>query len=344
MHAPEFVRTTDELEELLSRPTEAVVEQFGRRPGDVLLLGAGGKIGPSLARMAWRACRAAGSARTVYAVSRFSDRGVQARLESIGVRTISCDLLDRTAVQRLPDAADVLYLPGMKFGSSDQVARTWAMNTYLPSLICEKYGHSQIAAFSTGNVYGLAPVADGGSRESDPPRPFGEYAISCLGRERIFEYFSRTQRTPVTVIRLNYACELRYGVLVDLAQRIQTGQTIPLETGYFNVIWQGDSNAAALLSLLHASSPPFVLNLSGLEQLSVREVALQLGDRLSKAVQFTGVESPTAYLSYAATARRLFGPPTIGVGQLLDWVADWVRRGGERYEKPTHFEVRDGNF
>jgi nucleoside-diphosphate-sugar epimerase len=344
MPAPEPIRTTEELEELLSRPTESVIEQFGRREGDVILLGAGGKIGPSLTRMAWRACQAAGVKRTVYAVSRFSDRRVQSSLEGVGVRTLACDLLDRTAVQNLPDAADVLYLPGMKFGSSDQVARTWAMNTYLPALICERYQRSRIVAFSTGNIYGLTPVAGGGSQETDTPQPLGEYAITCLGRERMFEYFSDRQKTPVTLVRLNYACELRYGVLVDLARRIQAGEAIPLDMGYFNVIWQADSNAAALQSFRHAASPPFVVNISGADRLSVREVATQLGQRLGKSVRFTGAETATALLSQTTTAQRLFGPPTVGIHQMIDWVADWVARGGEHYGKPTHFEVRDGSF
>lgn len=328
----------------MSEPTPAVIETFGRREGDVVVLGAAGKMGPSLARMAHRACQAAGSKRRVMAVSRFTNQQEAAKLAGWGIETVQCDLLDKSAIERLPAAADVLYLAGTKFGSTGQEARLWVMNSYLPALVCRKYRHSRIVAFSTGNVYGMAPAAAGGSKESDPPNPVGEYAMSCLGRERVFEYFSCNLGIPVTLIRLNYACDLRYGVLVDLAQRIQAGAPVDLTTSYFNTIWQGDANAMTLLSFAHVASPPCVLNVTGPEELSVREVSLELGRLLDRPVRFQGAESPTALLSNAARARERFGPPRVTAAELMRWVADWIQRGGPTLGKPTRFERRDGVF
>jgi nucleoside-diphosphate-sugar epimerase len=338
------IQTVEQLEELLSEPTKLVVELMRRLHGDIILLGAAGKIGPSLARMARRASDLAGVRRRVIGVSRFSAPEEQARFHAHGIETIRCDLLDESAVAQLPPAPNVIYLAGLKFGSTADTARTWAMNAYLPSIVCRKYRSSRIVAFSTGTVYGLAPRTGGGSRETDPPQPVGEYAMSCLGRERLFEYFSRESKIPVALIRLFYACELRYGVLVDLAQRIFTGESIDLAMGCFNIIWQGDNNAMTLLAFDYVASPPFVINLTGPEILSIREASITLGRLLGKTPRFHGEELETACLGNAAPAHRLFGQPTVSAVQLIAWVADWVKRGGETLGKPTHFEVRDGKF
>jgi len=308
------------------------------------VLGVAGKMGPSLARMARRASDLAGTRRRIIGVARFSMAGSEAELQRYGVETIRCDLLDEGACQRLPDAANVLYLAGMKFGATGQESLTWAMNTHLPALACRKFAHSRIVAFSTGNIYGLVSPSSGGAREADPPAPVGEYAMSCLGRERIFEHFSRTQGTPVALIRLNYACDLRYGVLVDLARKVLLGAPVDLSMGWFNTLWQGDANAMTLQCLAHVASPPLVLNLTGPESLNVRETCERLGELLGRKAVFTGTEAPTALLSNAGRACRFFGQPRVSADQLLAWVAGWLRQGGATLNKPTHFEARDGRF
>lgn len=338
------IQTVEQLEELLSEPTEPVVELMRRLQGDILLLGAAGKIGPSLARMARRATDVAGVHRRIIGVSRFSHAEEQARFHAHGIETVRCDLLDESAAAQLPQAPNVIYLAGLKFGSTEDAAQTWGMNTYLPSIVCRTYQASRIVAFSTGTVYGLTPRTLGGSRETDAPQPVGEYAMSCLGRERMFEYFSRVWNIPVALIRLFYACELRYGVLVDLALKIVTGDPIDLSMGCFNILWQGDCNAMTLLAFDHVASPPFVLNLTGPEMLDVREVSLILGRLIGRTPQFRGAELETACLGNATPAYRLFGLPRVSAAQLIEWVADWVKRGGRNLGKPTHFEVRDGRF
>ena len=338
------IRDVDELEELLSQPTEAVVRTLGVLDGDIVILGVGGKMGPTLARMAKRASEIAGVSRRVIGVSRFSSSKLEQQLQSWGVETMRCDLLDRNALSELPDAANVVYMAGMKFGSTGQEPLTWAMNSFLPGLVSERYRKSRIAAFSTGNVYGLSPVSAGGSREGDPLNPAGEYAMSCLGRERIFEHFSRTEHIKMSILRLNYATELRYGVLVDIAQRVFTGQAVPLSMGYLNAIWQGDASAMSLQSLACVSEPPFVVNIAGPELLSVHRVAEEFGKQLRKPVRFEGVESKDALLSDAKKSYALFGHPSVAAEQMMTWIADWVNRGGETLAKPTHFEERAGRF
>jgi dTDP-4-dehydrorhamnose reductase len=341
---PERIENLDRLEALLSEPTAEVVDVVGRVKGDLLLLGVGGKMGPSLARMAKRASEAAGVPRRVIGVSRFKTNGLARQLERDGIETIPCDLLDPAAVEALPEAANVIYMVGMKFGTTGQEATTWAMNSFLPGLICQRFSRSRIAAFSTGNVYGLTEINAGGSREEDPPEPVGEYAMSCLGRERVLEHFSRVQHIPMSVIRLNYACELRYGVLVDLAQKIRADQPVDLSMGYLNTIWQGDANAMALQCLEQVQSPPWLINITGPECLSVRDVSEKLGRLLGKEVRFTGVESDRALLANSRRAIQLFGEPRVSVDQLLGWVAEWSRQGGPTLGKPTHFESLDGRF
>lgn len=338
------IADVEQLEVLLSEPTPGAIDTLRRLDGDLVLLGVGGKMGPTLARMARRASDLAGVKRRVIGVSRFSSPEEERKLQAHSVETIRCDLLDEDAVARLPDAPNVVFMTGMKFGSTGQEAMTWAMNAHLPSIVCKKWRRSRIVAFSTGNVYGLVPVSSGGSREGDALNPIGEYAMSCLGRERMFEHFSRTLGIPMALVRLNYACELRYGVLVDLAQKVWRNEPIDLGMGHFNVIWQGDANAMSLQAFELLASPAAVVNLAGPELLSVRAVATDLGKRMFKTPRFAGTESDTALLSDAQPVLKRFGPPRVSADQLLTWVADWVMRGGPTLGKPTHFESRDGRF
>ncbi len=338
------LQTTAELETLLSEPTEAVIEMMRRLAGDIIFLGVAGKMGPTLARMAKRADDAAGTRRRIIGVSRFSTETEMENLRAHGIETIRCDLLDEAAVAKLPEAAHVVFMAGMKFGATGHESLTWAMNTWLPAIVCKKFPRSRMAAFSTGNVYGLTPLAGGGSRETDPPKPVGEYAMSCLGRERIFEHFSRAHGLAVSIFRLNYACELRYGVLVDIAGQVWRGEPVNLTMGHFNAIWQADANACALLTLEHASSPPFVINVAGVQPLHVREVAEAFGKKMNKPVAFASSESSSALLSNASRSVDLFGAPRVTTGQMIDWIANWFSGGGETLGKPTHFENREGKF
>ena len=339
-----FIRDEAQLEEHLSQPTEGVVRMMRTLAGDIVVLGVAGKMGPTVARRAKRASEAAGAKRRVIGVSRFSSPELQRQLEQWGVETIRCDLLDRNALAALPDARNVVYMAGMKFGSTGQEWRTWAMNTFLPGLVADRYRASRIVVFSTGNIYGLSAVSRGGSREEDEPNPAGEYAMSCLGRERIFEHFSRTNQTKMAIIRLNYASELRYGVLLDIAQKVYDGRPVSLSMGYLNTIWQRDASAMSLESLAHASAPANVLNITGPETLSVRELAEGFAARMGKAVSFEGTESNDALLSNGSKAFALFGKPEVSIGYMLDWTAHWVARGGTTLAKPTHFEERAGRF
>nr|WP_255551155.1 NAD-dependent epimerase/dehydratase family protein [Granulicella sp. dw_53] len=307
-------------------------------------MGVGGKMGPTLARMAKRASDLAGISRRVIGISRFTSASLPAQLHSWGVETHSCDLLDRTAYVDLPEAPNVVFMAGMKFGSTNQEARTWAMNTFMPGLVSERYRDSRIAAFSTGNIYGLSSINLGGSLETDELNPVGDYAMSCLGRERIFEYFSRTYDIPLSIVRLNYATELRYGVLLDIAERVLAGRPVSLHMGHLNTIWQADATAMSLQSLLYASSPPFIINIAGPELMSVQRIARNFAERFNTDVRFEGVESGDAILSNAQKSFELFGYPTVSVNQMIAWIADWTTHGGEKLGKPTHFEVRSGNF
>jgi len=339
-----LIETVEDLEERLSRPTPEVVRLFAGLEGDVAVLGVGGKMGPTLARMACRAIAESGRPRTVYGVARFSQPGLRPSLEEAGVQTLPCDLLDREAVQSLPDVPNVIFMAGMKFGSTGAEAMTWAMNTYVPALVAEKYRSARIVVFSTGNVYPLMPVAQGGATEQTPVAPIGEYAQSALGRERIFEYFSRQFGAKIAIFRLNYAVELRYGILLDVAQKIAAGIPVDLTMGNANVIWQGDANAVALRCLALAQSPPITLNVTGPETLSIRQVALRLGDLMGKDPILEGCESETALLSNAAQAHALFGYPKVPPDHVIQWVAHWVMIGGPTLNKPTHYEIRDGRF
>jgi nucleoside-diphosphate-sugar epimerase len=340
----ERIAGIEELEERLSQPTPGAVKALAGIAGDIIVLGAGGKMGPSLVRMAKRASDEAGVKRRVYAVSRFSNPRLIEELAAAGAEPISCDLLDEDKVMSLPDAPNVIYMAGTKFGTTGNEPQTWAMNAYLPGVACRRYRGSRIVAFSSGNIYGLVPVASGGSKESDLPQPVGEYAWSVLGRERVFQYFCAANRTPGVLIRLNYACELRYGVLVDIAQKVFSGAPVSLGIGHLNTIWQQDANAMVLQSLARAAVPACILNLTGPETLRVRDVAERFATLMGRTVSFEGEESSSALLNDSSLAHRLFGPPHMGAGQLTELVADWVMRGGDSLGKPTHFESRDGRF
>jgi nucleoside-diphosphate-sugar epimerase len=338
------VRDLDHLEDLLSEPTDGVVDTVRRLEGDVVVLGVGGKMGPSLARMLKRAADEAGVRKRVIGVSRFSSADLPRQLQAWGIETIAADLLDPDQLEKLPRVPNVVYMAGMKFGTTGQSARTWAMNAVLPAYVCRRFRGSRIVAFSTGNVYPMVPVTSGGATEADEPQPVGEYAQSCLGRERVFEHFSRTDGTPVALIRLNYAVEMRYGVLVDMAQRVLAGETIDVTMGNLNCIWQADANAMSIQAFDHAASPPFVLNVTGPEVVSVRRTCEELARGMDTTVSFSGVESPTAYLNNAQLSHRLFGYPRVNIQQVVQWTAEWVQRGGQSLGKPTHFEARDGKF
>jgi nucleoside-diphosphate-sugar epimerase len=341
---PNSIRDVEELEEILSRPTPGATQAMGALEGDIIVLGAGGKMGPTLVRMAKRASDTAGMKRRVIGVARFSNSSFEQHLQSWGVETLRCDLLDQESHAKLPDAANVIFMAGMKFGTTGQEPLTWAINSFLPGLIAHRYRHSRIAVFSTGNVYGLSAVSKGGSCEADDLNPSGEYAMSCLGRERMFEHFSRANETKMTILRLNYAAELRYGVLLDIALAVHAGRPVRISMGYLNAIWQADASAMSLQSLVHASSPPNVINITGPELLHVRSVAEEFGKKLKRSITFEGTESNDALLSNAEKSYRLFGGPHVSAQQMIDWIADWVSSGGGTLAKPTHFEERAGRF
>ena len=344
MEMPGAIRDIAHLEELLSEPSDAAVDAMRRANGDVIVLGVAGKMGPTLARMARRAMDAAGRSHRVIGVSRFSSPNQRRTMEAFGVETIRCDLLDESAVARLPDVPHVVFMAGRKFGSTGNEPLTWAMNAHVPALVCARYRSSRIVVFSTGNVYGFTPHGGGGSREDDRPAPIGEYAMSCLARERMVEYFSDAVGIPVAILRLNYATEMRYGVLVDLARRVSRSEPVDVTMGYFNTIWQGDANAMALAALTHATTPASIINIAGPEEISVRRAASELARLLDTDVTFTGREADDALLSNGARGWALLGRPRVDVERLIAWIADWTRRGGDDLGKPTQFESRAGRF
>ncbi len=339
-----LIENEQQLEDKLSAPNDEDIAFMRRLTGDVIVLGAGGKMGPSLARLARRATDAAGVRRRVIAVSRFSDRGSREELEDAGVETISCDLIDCNEVAKLPDCENVLFLAGRKFGSSGRSDLTWAMNTIAPANAAYHYCDSRIVAFSTGNVYPFVVVGSGGSVETDEPQPRGEYAQSCLGRERVFEFFSLECGTKCLIFRLNYAVDLRYGVLVDIARKVYDGRAVDLTVGHFNAIWQGDANSYALRSLELCESPPRFLNVTGPEIVSVRDTAEFYARRFGREAVFSGQKSGEALLNNASLCRRLLGEAGATIEELMEWVARWVETGGRSLNKPTKFEVSDGKF
>jgi len=339
-----LIHSEEQLEQMLSTPSRRLIEDVRRLDGDIMLLGAGGKMGPTLAKLAVEAMRAAGVDKKVYAVSRFSEPGLMDKLAAGGVEAISCDLLDDEALQALPDVPNVIFMAGTKFGTTGKEHLTWAMNTYLPGRVARKFRSSRIVVFSTGNVYPLTPVKQGGACESQSPAPVGEYGQSCLGRERMFEHFSRAYGTPICIYRLNYAIDLRYGVLLEIAKSVASGQPVDLTMGHFNCIWQGDANEIAIRALLACGTPPAVYNVTGPETVSVRYAAEELGRRLGKQPIYTSEESSEALLSNASAAMQRFGYPSVALQTLFDWTAAWVKRDGKTINKPTHFQEREGKF
>ena len=336
--------TEADLEDVLSAPTTAVVAALGRVAGDILIAGVGGKMGPSLARLAVRASQAAGVQRRVIGVSRFSNAATREALEEAGVDTVACDVFDRLAVDRVPDASNIVFMVGRKFGTGTDQPATWATNAYLPGLIAERYAGSRIVAFSTGNVYPLSPASGQGPTEDANVAPIGEYAQAAIASERVLEFFSRRHRTPMTILRLNYAIEPRYGVLRDIADRVFAGQPIDLGTGFVNVIWQRDANAIALRALEHCTSPPFVLNVTGFPAVAVRDLAVAFAERFGVEPRLEGVEGSMALLSNASRCRDLYGEPPVAIDEMVDRVAAWVAAGGRSLHRATHFQEREGRF
>jgi nucleoside-diphosphate-sugar epimerase len=338
------IRTIDELEERLSRPNAADVACARRLGGDVAIIGAGGKMGPSLARKVKRAFDEAGVHRRVAAISTGWEPAAAAALSSAGVETIECDCLDRRALDALSSFPNVLYLVGRKFGTEGRTDLTWAINSLAPAMVAERFSASRLVVFSSGNLYGMVPAAGGGSRETDRPNPVGEYAQSCLARERIVEYFSRERGLRCVLFRLNYSVDLRYGVLMDVGHRVHDGETIDLRVPCANVIWQGDANSYAFRCLELADSPPRVLNVTGPERVSIRELAGWFGRRFGRAPRLVEPEGDSALLSDASACHAALGVPEVPLATLREWAARWIEAGGERLSKPTKYEVADGRY
>jgi len=328
------------LEDILSEPTEATKKVLANLSGDIVVLGAGGKMGPTLAMM----LKKASPDKKIYAVSRFSDKAVRSRIEQAQIKTIEVDLLDESNYNKLPDAENVFYLAGMKFGSTGNQPLTWAMNSYMPALVAKHYKDSRIAAYSTGNVYPLVETTGGGATEETLPEPIGEYAQSCLGRERMFEYFSQLYKTPVTLIRLNYANEPRYGIIVDLTFKILNDEPIDLTMGAVNLIWQRDANDYIIRSISLAKSPPAVLNVTGPETILIRGLAQIIGDTLERKPKFISQEAESALLSDASYCHRIFGLPQTTLEQMVAMIGRWVAAGKKTLNKPTKYEIRNGKF
>lgn len=339
------ISTIAELDEALSRPTPGVLDTLRQLDGDLMILGAGGKMGPTLARMVRRGLDEIGQTqRRVIAVSRFSSASAVQSLHQHGVETIACDLMDRASVNSLPDVPNVIFMAGQKFGTSDAPELTWAMNTLVPAIVAERFAKSRIVVFSTGCVYPLMPTDGPGAREDAPLTPPGEYANSCVGRERVFEHFAKQHGTRVLMFRLCYAIDLRYGVLMDVAQKVASGQPVDVSMGYANVIWQGDASARAIQCLVHTSSPPMALNVTSLERVSIRDLAHRFGEKLGRAPIITGNENSIAWIWDAGRSYELFGPPTVSLDEMIDATVYWLMIGGHTMGKPTHFEVQDGQF
>ncbi len=339
-----MLKTTSELTEFMTRPSARLVEDLKRLKGDIMILGAGGKVGPAMAVLAKRGVEAAGTGAKVYAASLFDRPDAPDTMRSAGVEVIEADLSDPKQLAALPEAENIIFMVGKKFGTEGNESLTWHINVILPYLVAERFPRSRIVAFSTGNVYGMAPVVSGGFCEDDVPHPIGEYAETCLGRERILEHCSVQNQTPMLIFRLNYAIDLRYGVLYDIANAIVEGRPIDVSQGVFNCIWQGDVCEFAIRSLLRTAVPPEKLNVSSPEAISIRWAAKELGKRLGKEPTFTGEEVQSALFSNCQKMVRMMGAPSVGILELIDMVAQWVQQGGEVISAPTHFETTNGTY
>ena len=337
---PQTIADISALDDLLCRPSQALIDDLRKVDGDIMILGVGGKMGPTLAGLA----KAATPDRKVIGVARFSEPGVKEWLQARSIETIHCDLLDEAAIETLPKAPNIIFMAGRKFGAEGNLALTWAMNAHVPALVAQAFPSSRIVAFSTGCVYPFVPVDGRGSDESMPLNPPGEYAQSCVGRERMFEYFSQQQGTPGRLFRLNYAIDMRYGVLHDIATKVLTGKPIDVSLGHVNFIWQGDAASQALRCLAHCDTPTSPINVSGHEILAVRDLAGEFGKLFGKAPVISGKEEPTAWLTDTSQAVKLFGLPIVDTAQLVRWTADWVSRAMPSLNKPTKYEVRDGRY
>lgn len=338
------MKNLDELQAKLAEPSEALVKDLAAVDGDILILGVGGKMGPSLAQLAQNAIREGGLNKKVIGVSRFSSQEARSELEDAGIETISCDLLNDDELKQLPHAGNIIYMAGNKFGTTGREYFTWGMNTYLPGRVAEKYKDSRIVVFSSGNIYPFMPVGSGGADESVAPEPLGEYAQSTLGRERIFEYHAHKNGTPMLFYRLNYAIDMRYGVLLEIAKAVNEQRAINVTMGHANVIWQGDANSMALRCLTECTSPPSIMNITGPETMSIRWAAEQFAKRLGKEAIIEGMEAEQALLNNASKSHQRFGYPSVSLLQMIDWLAEWVQAGGATWNKPTHFQERKGKF
>jgi hypothetical protein len=337
---PKTVTTVEELDELLSRPSAGLIDYMKTLEGDIMILGAGGKVGPTMALTAKRAIEAAGVKKDILAV----DVVPMPLLEAHGIKTLKCDMMDLDAVATLPKVENIIYMIGRKFGSTGSESLTWALNVMVPYNVARAFTGSRIAAFSTGCVYPVMDVSTGGATEETVPNPIGEYAMSCLGRERMFDFYAETKGERVAHIRLNYAIDLRYGVLYDIGHHVWNNEPVDVTTGFANVIWQGDACNQIIQCLALAASPAVPINITGPEIISIRETAELYGKLMGKSVSYSGTENGRGYLSNASRAKELFGAPSVSVEQMVEWTAGWIMQGGANLGKPTHFETQDGKY